>query len=78
MRTYILFSFGMIFFRTESVSKAIKIIKSIFVWNPWIILDNKSLYTAGLDLYDFRVLIVSSSTLKFTPCSSFFNNIIYC
>lgn len=59
IRTYILFSFSMIFFSSASVSEAIEIIKRIFVWNPWILLDNSSLFTAGLDMLDFRVLIIA-------------------
>ena len=59
IRTYLLFSFSMIFFRATSISNAIDIIKNIFVYNLWILLDNESLYTAGLDMLDFRVLIIS-------------------
>ena len=59
IRTYLLFSFTMIFFRASSVGNAIEIIKNMFVWNPWVLLDNKSIFTAGLDIYDFRVLIIS-------------------
>ncbi len=59
IRTFILFSFSMIFFRATSVGNAIDIIKHIFVYNPWVLVDNSSLYTAGLDLLDFRVLIIS-------------------
>ncbi|HIU12388.1 MAG TPA: MBOAT family protein [Candidatus Onthocola stercorigallinarum] len=58
-RTFLLFSFAMIFFRATSISNAIDIIKNAFVWNPWILLDNSSLYTAGLDMLDFRLLIIS-------------------
>ena len=59
IRTFLLFSFAMIFFRATSLSMAKQIIKSIFVWNPWILFDNTSLFTVGLDLLDFRVLIIS-------------------
>lgn len=59
IRTYLLFSFAMIFFRATSISNAIEIIKNMFVWNPWILLDNSSIYTAGLDMLDFRVLIIA-------------------
>lgn len=58
IRTYCLFSFAMIFFNSASVTEAFQIIKNIFVWNPWVLLDNKSLYTAGLDMLDFRVLVI--------------------
>ncbi|MBP5683866.1 MAG: MBOAT family protein, partial [Bacilli bacterium] len=59
MRTFILFSFAMIFFRAGTVSEGIHIIKSMFVFNPSILVDNVSLYTAGLDIQDFRVLIAA-------------------
>ena len=59
IRTFTLFSFSMIFFRANSISHALSIIKNMFIWNPWIILDNSSLYTAGVDFLDFRVLIIS-------------------
>lgn len=59
IRTYLLFSFSMIFFRATSISNAIEIIKNIFVYNPWVLLDNESLFTAGLDMLDFRVLIIA-------------------
>ena len=59
IRTFILFSFAMIFFRASSLKEAFGIIQNIFVWNPWVLLDNTSLYLVGLDLLDFRVLIIS-------------------
>ncbi len=59
IRTFLLFSFAMIFFRATSVSNGVDIIKHIFVYNPWVLFDNSSIYTAGLDLIDFRILIIS-------------------
>ncbi len=59
IRTYLLFSFSMIFFRATSISNAIDIIKNIFVWNPWVLFDHTSLYKTGLDLYNYHILIVS-------------------
>lgn len=59
IRTYLLFSFAMIFFRATSVSNAIEIIKNMFVGNLVILLDNTSIYKAGLDLLDFRVLVIA-------------------
>ena len=56
IRTFLLFALAMIFFSAPSVGKALDIIRNMFVWNPWILFDNKSLYLCGLDLYDFRVL----------------------
>ncbi len=59
IRTYLLFSLSMVFFRAPSIMAALRIIHSMFIFNPWVLLDNTSIYTAGLDIYDFRVLIIS-------------------
>ncbi len=59
IRTYLIFSFTMIFFRAPSVREAFNIIKNMFVFNPWILLDNYSLYLPGLDLLDFRILFIA-------------------
>ena len=59
VRTFTLFSFAMIFFRAESVRRALSIIKNMFVWNPYILVDRNSLFLAGLDRWDFEVLILS-------------------
>ncbi len=62
IRTYLLFSFSMIFFRAESVSKAVRIIRSmIIINNPKILL--KSFFNAGLDAPDFLVLLVAIGIL---------------
>lgn len=58
LRTYCLFSFAMIFFRASSIKNAFEIIRNMFVWNPWILFDG-SLYNAGLDSPDFKVLFMS-------------------
>ena len=55
IRTFLLFSFSMIFFR---VSKAIKIIKAMFVRN-YHVLIGKSLFKAGLNISNFAVLIIA-------------------
>ena len=59
IRTFILFSFAMIFFRAENVPHAIKIIKNMFVFNPYILFDRNSLFMAGLDRYDFEILFIA-------------------
>lgn len=57
IRTGILFTFGLSFFRAESVHAGIALWKSAFsVNNPWILFD-ASLYDLGLDRQDFSVLI---------------------
>ncbi len=59
IRTYLLFSFAMIFFRAESVGNAITIIRYMFIWNPWVILDGETIYYTKLQMPDFRVLTIS-------------------
>ena len=59
LRTYALFSLTMVFFRAPGVTEGINFIKSMFIYNPWVLLDNTSLYKAGLDMLDFRILIIS-------------------
>ncbi len=59
VRTYVLFSFAMIFFRASSIMQGLRLIKRMLVFNPWVLLDNKTLYTAGLDMRDFHVMILS-------------------
>ncbi|MBP3470262.1 MAG: MBOAT family protein [Lachnospiraceae bacterium] len=63
--TYFLTAFAWIFFRAESVSQAVKIIKSIFtVYNPWIFLDG-SLFQCGLSDKNFRLLVYAILILLF-------------
>lgn len=51
-------SFCWIFFRASDVNEAFEIIKSIFtVHNPWILFDD-SLYTLGLDIKNFHLMVV--------------------
>ncbi len=59
IRTFLLFAFAMIFFRATSVEDALITIRGMFRWNPWIFFDNVTLYVAGLDMQDFRILIIS-------------------
>lgn len=59
IRTAILFTFGLSFFRSESIYAGIALWKSAFsVNNMWILFDS-SLYNLGLDRQDFSVLIYS-------------------
>lgn len=55
---FILVDFAWIFFRANTFSDAIGIIKGIFVFNPWVLFDG-SLYTLGLDQKDFTIAIIS-------------------
>lgn len=63
IRTYVLFAMAMVFFRSDSINQAIEMFRSIFVYNPWVLLDNNSIYLVGLDLLEFRILIIGVITL---------------
>lgn len=58
IRTFMLFSFAMIFFRATSISNAISIIKYMFIFNYKVLFDG-SLFKVGLDRPDFTILIIS-------------------
>ena len=55
---FILVDFAWIFFRANTFSDAVGIIKGMFVINPWVLFDG-SLYTLGLDQKDFSIAIIS-------------------
>lgn len=55
---FILVDFAWIFFRANTFSDAVGIIKGMFVFNPWVLFDG-SLYTLGLDQKDFSIAIIS-------------------
>ncbi|MDR0979396.1 MAG: MBOAT family protein [Lachnospiraceae bacterium] len=59
LTTFSLVSFAWILFRANSISDAIYVIKHLFVWNPWILTDNVSLFKLGLDRQDFELAIFS-------------------
>ena len=55
--TFMLVNFAWIFFKANSFSSAITIIKNSFYFNPWILL-NGSIFKLGLDSKDFLIAIV--------------------
>ncbi len=63
IRTYLLFSFAMIFFRASSVPHAIAIISNMFVWNVQTMFNKEFLELRpeiiGLDGYDAKVLFIA-------------------
>ena len=64
--TFSLFVFSLIFFRAESLTDSINIIKSLAGnYNPWILFDD-SIYSCGLDIKNFRILVISVCVLIFT------------
>lgn len=59
IRTTLLFSIGMIFFRAGGFKLAINELKALIsVFNPWIFVDG-SLFQLGLDVKDFIVCVIA-------------------
>lgn len=56
--TFILVDFAWIFFRANTYSDAITLIKNMFYFNPWIFID-KSIYSLGLDSKEFFLAVIS-------------------
>ena len=59
IRTYLIFSFTMIFFRATSVTNAIDIIKNIFVLNLKPLTNISLLRNIGISISDMSVLLIS-------------------
>lgn len=55
--TFALVDFTWIFFRADSFRNALLVIKNMFVFNPWVLVDN-SLYNCGLDRRNFQLMLV--------------------
>ena len=61
--TFTMVDFAWIFFRANTTSDAINIIKAMFgCRNPWILFDG-SLYTCGLDQKNFTVMLIGIALL---------------
>lgn len=58
LTVFILVDFAWIFFRANSFSQATYMIKSMFIFNPWVLFDG-TMYTLGLDEKDFLVGVLS-------------------
>ncbi len=56
--TFVLVTLGWIIFRAESLRAAVRIILSLFAWNPWTLTDG-TLVRLGLDLPEWIVLVLS-------------------
>ena len=66
--TFILVDFSWIFFRAGELRDALAIIKSIFrADNPWILTDG-SLYSCGLDLSNFFLMLIGIGIIVFADC----------
>lgn len=55
--TFALVDFSWIFFRANSFRESIKIIKTMLLFNPWILMDG-SLYKCGLDQKNFDLMLI--------------------
>ena len=56
--TFVLVDFAWMFFRANSLSDSIRIGKSMLLAkNIWVLTDHESLFTCGLDRYDFELLL---------------------
>ena len=63
--TFVLVDLAWVFFRATSLTAAVEIIKSSFtVWNPWLLVDG-TLYTLGLEVADFWLMVLSILILLF-------------
>ena len=59
MCTFALTSFAWIFFRAESMDRAILYVKNLFMrWNPWVLFD-ESIYSYGLDRREAGILLAA-------------------
>ena len=57
--TFTLTSFAWIFFRAESIDRAIMYIRNLFMrWNPWVLFD-ESIYSYGLDRREAGILFAA-------------------
>ncbi len=62
--TFILVDFAWIFFRADSFTKAVMMVKNMFYFNPWIFSDG-SLYEMGLDSKDFQMSVIGIMVILF-------------
>ncbi len=61
--TFCLTTFAWIFFRAEGLRKAFDYLSRMFTrWNPWVLFD-KSLYSWGLDVTEFHILVCALAVL---------------
>lgn len=59
IRTFLIFIFGLSFFRAESLMDGFKMWKSAFsLYNPWIFFD-QSIYKLGLEKNEFQICLIA-------------------
>lgn len=57
IRTFFLFAASVSFGRALSLATGVKMWRAALHWNPWILVDQQSLYSLGLDRQNFWVMI---------------------
>lgn len=58
--TFVLVEFAWLFFRANGIKEAFIMLRRLITgWNPWVLSDG-SLYQAGLDVWDFIILITGA------------------
>lgn len=74
--TFLLFLISLIFFRADSVSAAIDILKKIVLeFNPWI-LFNGGLYNLGLDRIETHILVAAMTVLFLADLVRYKKNVL--
>lgn len=59
IRTFLIFIFGLSFFRADTLAQGFKMWKNAFsIFNPWVFFDH-SLYSLGLNEHEFCILLFS-------------------
>lgn len=56
--TFVLVMFGWILFRAESLKAGLRMLRSLFFYNPWVLFDN-SLFRLGLNQKEWEVLFLA-------------------
>jgi D-alanyl-lipoteichoic acid acyltransferase DltB (MBOAT superfamily) len=56
--TFVLVDVAWVFFRADTLSQAVEILRSMLVFNPWVLADG-SLLAMGLDMKEWTVLLLS-------------------
>ena len=58
--TFVLVDFAWLFFRADSLSDAVAMVRQMFaVRNPWVLFDHSSLYQCGLTDVNFRLMLIA-------------------
>ncbi len=68
--TVVLVEFSWLFFRANGIREAFAMLRRMVTgWNPWILTDG-SLYRAGLDMYDFLIVLTGTALVGWVSHAS--------